>query len=150
MKAITLTEEQYKALTNGEAITIRPPKTKAKWEPKGGNWYIEDCGKIYAGCTDSEFRGFGHFYQTKEQAEWARDKMRSFNRQLAWLAENDDGWREDWSNSSQNKWYIGYDHSRKRYVVMSANYFKDLKKIYMSADNAKKLADLLNSGEVEL
>jgi hypothetical protein len=79
----------------------------------------------------------------------ARDKMRSFNRQLAWLAENDDGWREDWNDIKQKKWFIYYDHRKKSYGASYETENQDLNKIYMSEYNVKILAEALNNGEVE-
>jgi hypothetical protein len=77
------------------------------------------------------------------------NKMRSFNRQLAWLAENDDGWREDWKDSMQKKWFIYYDHSKKSYGASYETENQD-NKIYMSEYNVKILAEALNFGEVVL
>ena len=150
MKTITLTDEQAKELANGGSITIQAPKKE--WKPKGGEWYIDMHGDIFNSVmVIQKGRDFGTKYQTKEQAEWARDKMRAYNRQLAWLAENDDGWRADWSKSTtqtQCKYYISF--YRGNYVVNYSSDITELSIIYMSETNAEKLAKLLNSGEVVL
>jgi len=151
MKTITLTDEQYQALTNGETIIIQPPKPKiTKWQPKGGKWIIRSDGYVGILSSLKDYREFGTEYQTKEQAEWARDKMRSFNRQLAWLAENDDGGREDWNDIKQKKWFIYYDHRKKSYGASYETENQDLNKIYMSEYNVKILAEALNFWEVVL
>lgn len=150
MKTIQLTDEQYQALANGESITIQPPKPKVeRWEPKGGEWYVYGNGNILSDNSVKVFRQFGLEYQTEKQAKWARDKMRSFNRQLAWLAENDDGWVTDCNDNAQSKWYLYFNTNTKKYNIDYTS-FPCLNIIYMSEANARKLATLLNNGEVEL
>jgi len=148
---IELAEEQYKALALGESIIITLPN-KEKWEPKGGDWIISAGGGVlpYGSCITPKATEFGHVYGTEEQAKQARDLMRSFNRQLKWLAENDDGWRADWSDFDQKKWYVTYIHNIRRYGVSYNGAYQMVGVVYMSEDNAKKLCNLLNKGIVEL
>ena len=152
MKTITLTDEQYQALCAGESITIEPPKPK-QWGPKKGPYFIGLGGHIIKSrVLDEEILSFGQYYQTKEAAEKARDAMRTHNRLLSWLSENDDGWLADWDDSSQGKYFI---HSKpksegKKYRFTHDWECKDLAKVYMSRENAIKLCKLLNSGEVIL
>ena len=151
MKTINLTDEQYQALVNGESVTITPPAKK--WNPCKGNWYVQPmCYR--EGMTKAHVENYvsieWHGYQTKELAEWARDKMRTHNRLLAWLSENDDGWREDWSRRNNGNWSVSYSFTYKEYKAYDYAYTKDLLDIYMSEENAHKLCKLLNSGEVVL
>lgn len=151
MKTINLTDEQYQALINGESVTITPPTKKVtKWKPRGGEWYIFGDGEICKTTLGKDYVDYGRFYQSKEQAEWARDKMRTHNRLLAWLAENDDGWREDWREDNNGNWSVDYSFVDKEYTAYDYSYTKDLIGIYMSEENANKLCKLLNSGEVVL
>lgn len=152
MKTIQLTDEQYSALMQGEPITIEPPKPE-KWQPKYGEWYVSISGRVLKGRPFGTFPSFfGMEYQTEEQAVKARDAMRKHNRLLAWLSENDDGWVADWNDDRQGKYYIySVSTSRgKKYGFASDWDYKDLTRIYMSENNARKLVELLNDGTVEL
>ena len=106
---IQLTAEQFEALQSGQPITIEPPKpTITKWEPIEGNYCVVNyC--LSAGYYDkapSNAAASGLTYKTQAKADSAAKALRSYARQLAWLAENDDGWVADWNNSRQGKYYI--------------------------------------------
>lgn len=147
---ITLTDKQIEALQKGEDITISSPCKKIdKWEPKGGKWYVDILGRANKNHSIKESRLSGLEYQTKEQAEKARDLMRSHNRQIAWLMENDDGWVADWNSNKQHKFYILYSCYDKEFIVHCISTIKGASIVYMSENNAFKLADLLNDGIVE-
>ena len=122
---------------------------KAKWSPKGGEWSVDAQGSIINYLKSNlKCREFGTEYQTKEQAEKARDAMRNHNRLLAWLAENDDGWKADWSDI-QRKYFV-YLVRDGLYRVSYITLHKALGTVYMSEANANKLCKLLNEGLVEL
>lgn len=149
---IQLTAEQFEALQSGQPITIEPPKpTITKWEPKPGIFTLRlafDTSVIY--YSDDSYRLAGMEYQTKSQADSAAKQLRAYARQLAWLAENDDGWVADWSkNGSQYKYYIYFNHTRKLYDFSSDVRALTLGLIYMSKDNVIKLAKLMNDSIVE-
>ena len=147
MKTIELTEEQYKALMeNGEIVLKTPVK---KWEPEGGEWTVDWSGDIRELETEQECAKFGTEYPTKERAEKARDAMRTHNRLLAWLDENDDGWVADWG-IDEEKFSVCYNHSNKKWDVWGNEFAQYVGEVYMSKNNAEKLADLLNKGIVEL
>jgi len=147
---ITLTDEQMKALQSGQSITIEPPKPViAKWEPKGGNYSIGLNFSILNYLSTPKTKEVGLEYQTQFQAEQAAKALRSYARQLAWLAENDDLWVADWTRTNQDKYYITYDAKVKHYYGFSHTHHNDLSKVYMSQANADKLCKLLNDGIVE-
>lgn len=149
---IQLTAEQFEALQSGQSITIEPPKSAiTKWEPIGGNFVI-------SGSLDSsypienkhnEYSASGLRYQTKSQADSAAKAIRAYARQLAWLAENDDGWIADWSNSNQVKYFVYIAHSSNKITVYRNFTDQSFGIIYMSESNATKLAQLMNDGIVE-
>jgi len=144
---IELSEEQLKQLKNGEGIIIKSSKIKEEWNPKGGEWFIGTTGDIY----HSDFyknHSFGASYKTKEQATSASKIMRKHNRLLSWVMENDDGWVADWSNPSQDKHFIEFIQGK--YYVSNSHQTQTLGSIYMSIENAMKLAKLLNNGIVKL
>ena len=149
---IQLTAEQFEALQSGQPITIEPPKPAiTKWEPVGGhycviNYCLSSCwwdtapgGAIASGLS----------YKTQSQADSAAKQLRAYARQLAWLAENDDGWVADWSNFRQSKYHIYIAHSSNKITVYKNCTDQTIGVIYMSQANAEKLAQLMNDGIVE-
>lgn len=137
---IQLTAEQFEALQSGKPITIEPPKpTITKWEPKGGK---------YAISFSNNLNKAGMEYQTRSQADSATKQLRAYARQLAWLAENDDGWVADWSKD-QNKYYVTFSHEKAEFEATFCYQANHLSTIYMSKDNAIKLAQLMNDDVVE-
>jgi hypothetical protein len=151
MKTITLTDEQYQALCNGESVTIEPPKPKVeKWQPKGGQWYVQQDGEIRNQKSTNYPRQFGMSYPTIKHAEKARDAMRVHNRLLAWLSENDDGWVSDWEDTYTLKSYVFYNSKKREWQASHLQYVPVIGAVYMSKENAEKLCKLLNEGVVEL
>ena len=160
MKTIQVTDEQFAllqemSLHQGGFKICKETKTEIeKWQPKGGKWFVNIFGKVATvpWTLDSDVYDFGMAYPTKEAAEKARDAIRIHNRLITWLAENDDGWVADWSNSGQDKYYVYSKCTPEGEVCdFSADYgFKDISKIYMSRENAITLCKLLNEGVVEL
>ena len=148
---IQLTAEQFQALQSGQPITIEPPKaTIPKWEPAGGEYTIKTALDDVVKCKSAKpFRLVGLEYQTQSQADSAAKQLRAYARQLAWLAENDDGWVADWSNSKLLKYYVYYNHEIKNTIVSFDMSAQTIRLIYMSKKNAKKLAQLMNDGIVE-
>ena len=147
---IQLTAEQFQALQSGQPITIEPPKpTITKWEPIGGRHTLEFIElKSYEANSNAKYRLAGVEYQTKSQADSAAKQLRAYARQLAWLAENDDGWVADWSKD-QNKYYVTYSHEKAEFETSNVYQANHLSTIFMSEANATKLAQLMNDGIVE-
>ena len=149
--SIQLTAEQFEALQSGQPITIEPPKPAiTNWEPAGGKFLI-------SGSLDSsypienkhnEYSASGLRYQTKSQADSAAKAIRAYARQLAWLAENDDGWVADWSKD-QNKYYVRYSHEKAEFEMTFCYQAEYVNLIFMSEANATKLTQLMNDGIVE-
>ena len=148
---IQLTAEQFEALQSGHPITIEPPKPAiTKWEPIGGAYTINSSLNLVAKCKSTEpFRLSGVEYQTKSQADNAVKAIRAYARQIAWLAENDDGWVADWSNEDQNKYFVLYSHECKKFQTTHCYDYQYINNIFMSEANATKLAQLMNDGIVE-
>lgn len=57
-----------------------------EWEPEGGRYSCISDGLV----SEHYMSSMGFSRPTKEQAEAARDKMRTFNRLLAWLDEHNE------------------------------------------------------------
>ena len=148
---IQLTAEQFEALQSGQPITIEPPKPAiTKWEPIGGRFTV-DVIKLnsYEICSENKYRLAGMEYQTKSQANSAAKQLRAYARQLAWLAENDDGWVADWSDVHQNKYFVYVEHISNKVTIYRNYTNQSFGIIYMSENNATKLAQLMNDGIVE-
>ena len=148
---IQLTAEQFKALKSGQSIAIEPPKPAiTKWEPKPGAFIIDlILLASYKAVSNNKYRLAGAEYQTKSQADSAAKQLRAYARQLAWLAENDDGWVADWSNNRQIKFYVYYHHETKLALKSYDASAESFGLVYMSQDNATKLTELMNDGIVE-
>lgn len=149
--SIQLTAEQFEALQSGQPITIEPPKpTTTKWEPKPGIFTLRLAfGTSVISYSDDSYRLAGMEYQTQSQADSAAKQLRAYARQLAWLAENDDGWVADWSDNNQNKYCVYFVHSNSRFKSYSLCCNQYINTISMSKSNAEKLAQLMNDGIVE-
>ena len=148
---IQLTAEQFEALQSGQPITIEPPKaTITKWEPKPGAFTIDLISLVsYEAPSSNEYRLAGVEYQTKSQADSAAKKLRAYARQLAWLAENDDGWIADWNDRDQNKYFVSYLYEKAKFEKIFCYQAAYVNIIFMSEQNATKLAQLMNDGIVE-
>lgn len=138
---IQLTAEQFEALQSGQPITIEPPKPAiTKWEPKGG---------IYGISFSNNLSKAGFAYNNSSQANSAAKALRAYARQLAWLAENDDGWIADWTNMRQYKYYVYYEHNSNRFKKCGSYKSQGINAIFMSEANANELTKLMNDGIVE-
>ena len=150
---IQLTAEQFEALQSGQPITIEPPKPAiqiAKWEPIEGNYCVVNycLSADYYNKPPSNAADSGLTYKTQSQADSAAKAIRAYARQLAWLAENDDGWVADWSKD-QNKYYVTYSHEKAEFETTFCYQSNHLSTIFMSEANATKLAQLMNDSIVE-
>ena len=148
---IQLTAEQFEALQSGQPITIEPPKPSiTKWEPKPGKFIIDLIFlESHEVPSSKDYRLAGVEYPTKETGVSAAKKLRAYARQLAWLAENDDGWVADWNNSRQGKYYIYFSNETNKVLFSNERLTQTFGLIYMSQANAIKLAQLMNDDVVE-
>ena len=144
---IQLTAEQFKALQSGQPITIEPPKPAIpKWEPRGGNIQITASLNV---TGKWEPTSAGMCYPNTNKANSAAKALRAYARQLAWLAENDDGWAADWNEYDQNKYFIQYSNKDSEFQTSKVYQANSINTIYMSEPNATKLAQLMNDGIIE-
>jgi hypothetical protein len=73
-------------------IESKAPVVPVKWEPKGGEYYIEIDGCVNKSLNSTHCaRMFGIERETEEQAEHAVEWMRKFNRLMCWVEENAPG-----------------------------------------------------------
>ena len=124
-----------------------------KWQPTGGAWYVRLDGVASYTVFDvvpDESVEFGLYCETEADAKELSTLVRSLARQFQWLKENDDGWEPDWDNKHQEKHFVYHDCLGKNWHAESNSSDRHIGVVYMSRDNAKKLAAALNSGEVVL
>lgn len=99
---IELTDEQWKALQSGSAITITPPK---KFELNDGCVVIGGTGEL---SSSSEyvlgfFRKQNNVWSTKKVAEMACCEQRIFNAMLQCWLHIVGEWRPNWEDAKQAK-----------------------------------------------
>jgi glucan-binding YG repeat protein len=155
MKTIQLTDEQYNALKNGESITIEPPK-KGPWKPEKGQkyFYIESTRSVtattyHSDSIDDRRLACGNAFSSKENALKASKAMRTHNKILQYIIENDGDWEADWSNPNQMKWYPVFDHLangwKRGYIMFS----QTVAALHCSEQCCEELVELLNNGWLE-
>ena len=145
-KELTALKEKVADL---ESRILFPNEPVAKWQPKSGDWWIDEGGEVFAAQTSSESRKFGTERATKEQAERAAVEMRRFNRLLALRDELCGDEVVDWNNHKY-KHYVYFSHSRKKWFPEFNDDYESINPYFTSRELAQKACDMLNSGEVEL
>ena len=125
-------------------------KEVTRWEPQSGEWYVETSGKVSMGWSIKRTQSFGIERQTEEEAEYAAQQMRTYNRLLAYVAEFDKGWKADWTNADQGKYFVDFNHVTNEYYENKRICSRTVGQVYMSKECAEELCRKLNSGEVVL
>jgi hypothetical protein len=131
-------EQQIKNL---EAESNKPKK----WNPVGGDWYIDSTGTVLCMSSTIECCIFGHERSSEELAIRAGAEMRQFNRLLAY--------RDEFVPSVDEHcdWYVTYhkvDQTWEAYRLYSDNSHHG--RVLFPHQVAIDLVKKLNSGEVEL
>lgn len=122
------------------------PKVE-RWEPREfeKNYIIDNDGEVRLfAATMNELRLFGNEFETKENAEEQRDRIRKMNIMFQYALEYD-------GYSNKGSWYVYFDGREGRYITSAVGCNIDLLTIItMSRDCAIQLANDLNSGRVVL
>ena len=118
-----------------------------QWEPVGGDWFVYSEGEVSDEPSTDGCRLFGMERSTEEQAEKARDKMRVFNRLLAYVDEHCPDFEYD---ADEANYHIDYNYNSGRYEYDWDGTYKRVGAVHMSQDVAEELCRKLNSGEVAL
>jgi len=121
----------------------------AKWQPKGGEWYIGLGGGVTKLKSSRESKKFGLERDTQAQAERAAVEMRKFNRLLALRDELCGDDVVDW-NTKTEKFIVYFSHHKGRWLFSRYEDRQDVAVHFVCLESAKKACDMLNSGEVEL
>ena len=94
-----------------ESRILFPNEPVAKWQPKGGNFFIQSNGKVseVVGGSDTPHKEFGVERPARQQAEHAAVEMRRFNRLLALRDELCGDEVVDWTDDEE-KYHIYFSH----------------------------------------
>ena len=118
--AIDFGNELSKVLADIKAL-----KKEDTWEMKcpykygDDYWVILDNGDIDSECwdeyeTDGERFGVGNVFPTLETADLENERRKLLTRFRAFRDECNDGWKPDWDNSIQDKYYISYSYKLQK------------------------------------
>lgn len=124
-----------------------------KWEPKGGDYWVNSWGQICfaEGISSKENRDFGAEHATREQAEKAAKAMRAHNRLLAYVSEVVPEYNPNWKDGLEEKAYVAKSNADfGEWTVFVHGIYKAAGVVYMPVNAARELCRKLNSGEVEL
>lgn len=124
----------------------------AKWQPKGGDWFIRGDGCVVEVDSTNKSKVFGTERATQEQAERAAVEMRRFNRLLALRDELcGDEVVVDWEDIDFRKYYLFFNYDNGKWVsTYDDTCYETITHYFTSKESAQKACDMLNSGEVEL
>jgi hypothetical protein len=130
---------------------IQPVVGVRKWQPKGGNFFIQSNGKVseVVGGSDTLHKVFGVERPARQQAERACIEMRKFNRLLALRDELSGDDVPTLESSNIPKCFIVYNGFEDTWEV-SAIYKGLVTPCFKTEKQARRACDMLNSGEVEL
>ncbi len=115
-------EEAQKKLAEAQAFLDAEIEAVEQWKPKGA-YYINDKGKAFSfiditSCCSSSrkmMRDFGNCYLNKEDAEIASKDDRLRNLIRCYVNDYKGDWVADFNDDKQDKYYLYYSHTNKRY-----------------------------------
>jgi hypothetical protein len=139
--------EELKQQAKELLARIEKLETPEIWEPKGGHYYVTNNGRVYMTDSRSSCRSFGVVRETQEQAERARDRMREFNRLLAYVDEHAPEYK---FIPGGDNWYVYYNDSLKEWGKFPSDDYSQLACVTMPRAVAEALCEKLESGEVRL
>ena len=146
-----LTTQRDELLAKVAELESRIVSEPVKWQPKGGNFFIQSNGKMseVVGGSDTPHKEFGVERPERQQAERAAVEMRRFNRLLALRDELCGDEVVNWS-SNDSKFYIHFHTTDKVWFVGLEFQCQFIMPYFTTQETAQKACDMLNSGEVEL
>jgi hypothetical protein len=131
---------------------MQPVVGVRKWQPKGGNFFIQSNGKMseVVGGSDTPHKEFGVERPERQQAERASIEMRRFNRLLALRDELCGDEVMYWIDRRKDKHYVCFTYDHKRWDISENVACESVTPYFTTKEAAQKACDMLNSGEVEL
>lgn len=119
-----------------------------KWEPEGGDYYVDDAGRVCAGLQYPVSASFGVEFKTRQAAEKAAKAYRAYHRLYKLAEELNQGWEPCWDGRSPN-YMIEIGHGSdivfdyyNTYQTLCGIYFKD-------RETALKAIEMIKNGALE-
>lgn len=116
---VELSEEKVKELNDVLGVV------ESEWIPKYGEdyWYIDYKGAIkrdtfYNHGVDNARIEFGNCYKTNTETIMVRDKQKATKRVIKETKRLNAGWKPNWKDDIEYKWYIQYNHDDGDFVVI--------------------------------
>lgn len=129
-------------LTNEERETLlklveKGNKTNKKRERLENYYFISDKGAICCKCAlgavnEIRYR-LGNYFQTEEEAEFARNKQLIYQQLKDYALEHTTE-EFDWNSPNQFKWFIRYDNKYKKIIYSWTRYSIDINQIYFISE----------------
>lgn len=128
-------EKKYKEL--GEEIERLKSQSgeRCRADYTGEYWYISNNGDIIVdddndwACDEFKFN-IGNYFKTEKEAEKVLNKTLIYNKLKDLALKLNNGTPVDWSNGSQQKFYIYYDNAANRLDYGFHSTYKDIGAIY--------------------
>lgn len=129
-------------LTNEERETLlklveKGNKTNKRRERLETYYFISDKGAICCKCAlgavnEIRYR-LGNYFQTEEEAEFARNKQLIYQQLKDYALEHTTE-EFDWNSPNQFKWFIRYDNKYKKIIYSWTRYSIDINQIYFISE----------------
>ena len=129
-------------LTNEERETLlklveKGNKTNKRRERLETYYFISDKGAICCKCAlgavnEIRYR-LGNYFQTEEEAEFARNKQLIYQQLKDYALEHTTE-EFDWNSPNQFKWFIRYDNKYKKIIYSWTRYSIDINQIYFTSE----------------
>ena len=132
---------------------------KMKCPLKDGDeyWFINDFGSVridrWCGCeTDMDRFNIGNAFQTEYEADLEANRRDLLTLFKAFRDECNDGWKPDWTNVRQNKYYVFYSQMNNHVWVshqVLGNHFH-IFGYFKNNEDAQRAIDLFGDEIIEL
>lgn len=123
-------DSMQKELDELKALIDKPEVSVRKRVAEGDDYWCTDvCGAVVLladtchEVDDANFT-FGNYFYTKEDALKARERQLAYVRIVDALAEHSKGWKPDWSDRKQQKFFIYISYRDGVFGPMSDSYAK--------------------------
>jgi len=127
-------------------------KKRSEWKPEShfDSYTVWADGTIVSIGTTKKVINEGRVYATKKQAEYAYKSIRACQILNAYKAEFAPGWRPDWNDPEQRKWYVYYDAKPKEWDIRYGLRHQTPGIVCFPKEIAEQLCKDLNDGVVKL
>lgn len=127
-------------------------KKRREWKPKSysDGYIIWTNGDIGSTIGAARIIKEGRVYATKKQAKYAYKSIRACQILNAYKAEFAPGWRPDWNDPEQRKWYVYYNIELEKWGMGYCFKQQSPELVCFSTSIVKQLCKDLNDGVVKL